>query len=154
MIAKNEAQFIQEALESASCWADELIVLDTGSTDQTVEIAQKAGARVHSFEWCDDFSAARNASLAYASSDWVAILDADERFSIDQPERISELFIQTETWPYQALMIRLENYTYEDELISVSRVPRIFPRHPDLGYEGVVHENLESLSYGTPNPSP
>ena len=148
MIARDEERFISEALESASAWADELIVLDTGSRDRTVELARAAGAQVHHFEWRDDFAAARNASLSYARSDWVAVLDADERFVTDSPERVHELLQRTKAWPYQALMLRLENYSLEGALRSVTRAPRIFPRHPDLGYEGRIHENLGSLSRG------
>ena len=111
MIVKNEERFIQGALKSAKDWANELIVLDTGSEDRTVELARALGAKVYHFNWSDDFAAARNASLSYATSDWVAILDADERFVIDHTDRITEIFIKTDTWPYQALMYEACCYT-------------------------------------------
>ena len=78
MIARNEARCIARALRSAAPFVDEMIVLDTGSTDDTVEIARSCGARVHHFDWIDDFAAARNAALAHACAQWNLILDADE----------------------------------------------------------------------------
>ncbi|MGH6965378.1 MAG: glycosyltransferase, partial [Phenylobacterium sp.] len=78
MIARDEAASIGRALESARARVERMIVLDTGSTDATREIAVAAGAEVHSFTWCDDFAAARNAALAHSDADWNLILDADE----------------------------------------------------------------------------
>jgi tetratricopeptide (TPR) repeat protein len=78
MIARDEAGGIARALESARPHVDRMIVLDTGSTDATREIAAACGAEVHTFAWCDDFAAARNASLALSDADWNLILDADE----------------------------------------------------------------------------
>ena len=78
MIARNEARAIARALASARPHVDRMIVLDTGSTDATVAIAQGCGATVHSFDWCDDFAAARNAALDHSPADWNLMLDADE----------------------------------------------------------------------------
>src|ERR1700710_3132879 len=78
MIARDEARAIGRALASARPHVDRMIVLDTGSTDATREIAAAEGAEVHAFAWCDDFAAARNAALAHSDADWNLILDADE----------------------------------------------------------------------------
>ena len=78
MISRNEAARIVRALASARPCVDELVVLDTGSTDATVALARSAGARVAYFDWIDDFSAARNAALDLADADWNLIVDADE----------------------------------------------------------------------------
>lgn len=78
MIVKNEAEMLERTLPEVSKAADELIVLDTGSSDATIKVAEKYGAKVHEFKWVNDFSAARNESLKYASGDWVLWLDADE----------------------------------------------------------------------------
>src|SRR5215218_912766 len=78
MIARDEAPRIARALDSARPHVDRMIVLDTGSTDATVEIARGCGAVVHAFAWCDDFAAARNAALAHSDADWNLVLDADE----------------------------------------------------------------------------
>ncbi|MEK8034661.1 glycosyltransferase [Ideonella sp. DXS29W] len=78
MIVRNEAERIGRALASVLPYVDEVLVLDTGSTDDTVRLAQAAGARVEHFEWVDDFSAARNAALDAAGADWHVVIDADE----------------------------------------------------------------------------
>ncbi|WP_294256074.1 glycosyltransferase family 2 protein [uncultured Sphingomonas sp.] len=78
MIARNEARAIARALESARPHVDSMILLDTGSTDETVAIAERCGATVHNFAWCDDFAAARNAALDHSDADWNLVLDADE----------------------------------------------------------------------------
>ncbi|MDD5382130.1 MAG: glycosyltransferase [Candidatus Margulisbacteria bacterium] len=78
MIVKNEEQVLARTLPNLSKYADEIILLDTGSTDKTVEVAQKFGARVYSFVWSNDFSAARNESLKHSTGDWILWIDADE----------------------------------------------------------------------------
>ena len=78
MIVKDEARCLARCLASVRPLVDHVIVLDTGSTDATVEIALAAGAQVERFTWCDDFSAARNAALACSDADWNLIIDADE----------------------------------------------------------------------------
>ena len=78
MIARNEQRCISRALESVRPFVDEMIVLDTGSTDATIACARKAGAIVYHFDWCDDFSKARNAALDHSKAQWNLIIDADE----------------------------------------------------------------------------
>ena len=74
MIVKNEERFLGQCLASVKDIADEVIVIDTGSTDRTIEIAREHGAQVGHFEWCNDFAAARNASIAPATGDWILFL--------------------------------------------------------------------------------
>lgn len=78
VIARDEAQRIGRLLDSVRAWVDDMLVLDTGSRDDTVRVACAHGARVETFAWCDDFSAARNHALALAGADWHLVLDADE----------------------------------------------------------------------------
>lgn len=78
MIARDEARSIGRTLDSARAHVGRMIVLDTGSVDGTVGIARAKGAEVHAFDWCDDFSAARNAALDHSDADWNLVLDADE----------------------------------------------------------------------------
>src|SRR5690242_15059907 len=78
MIVKNEEASLATCLQSAADLVNEVIVVDTGSSDQTKAIAARFGARVHDFAWVNDFSAARNESLRQASGEWIFWLDADE----------------------------------------------------------------------------
>ncbi|MEN9614721.1 MAG: hypothetical protein RL022_143, partial [Chloroflexota bacterium] len=78
MIVRDEASNLERCLASAVPWVDEMVVVDTGSADATVEIAESFGARVGHFAWCDNFAAARNAALGLATADWVLQLDGDE----------------------------------------------------------------------------
>src|SRR3569833_634639 len=80
MIAKNEATGIGESIRSISPYVQEVIVVDTGSDDETAKIAASLGARVFFHQWQDDFSAARNAALDHATQPFILMLDADEQF--------------------------------------------------------------------------
>jgi glycosyltransferase involved in cell wall biosynthesis len=88
LIVKNEEKFLGQCLKSVRDLASQIVVVDTGSTDRTVEIAKEYGAEVYSFAWCDDFSAARNAALEHATGDWVLVLDADEELSAEGREKL------------------------------------------------------------------
>src|SRR6516225_959689 len=85
MIVRDEERYLAGCLESVADLVDEIIVVDTGSTDSTPDIARRFGARVSHFQWVDDFSAARNESLRHATGEWIFWLDADER--LDAPNR-------------------------------------------------------------------
>ena len=78
MIVKNEARSLARCLDSVAPWVDKMIVLDTGSTDDTIAIARAHGAEVYERRWTNDFAAARNAALAHSDADWNLVLDADE----------------------------------------------------------------------------
>src|SRR3989338_7273874 len=78
MIVKNEDKFLEQCINSVKNIADEIIIVDTGSTDKTKGIAKKFGAKIIDFKWDDDFSAARNESIKHATKDWILVLDADE----------------------------------------------------------------------------
>jgi GT2 family glycosyltransferase/spore maturation protein CgeB/Flp pilus assembly protein TadD len=78
VIARDNARTIKACLESARRWVDEMIVVDTGSTDETPRSARELGARVYHFKWCDDFSAARNESIKYARGKWIFWMDTDD----------------------------------------------------------------------------
>ncbi len=79
MIVRNEETVLEGCLASIQSLVDEVVIVDTGSTDRSKSIAQAFGARVFDFEWCDDFAAARNEALRWASGEWILYIDADER---------------------------------------------------------------------------
>ena len=88
MIVKNEEKNIEKALSWGKGVVSEQIVVDTGSTDRTVELAEKMGAKVYHFEWIDDFSAAKNFAISKAKYEWIALLDADEYFSEEDAKKL------------------------------------------------------------------
>lgn len=137
VIAKNEERFIRQCLESVKSIADQLVVVDTGSTDGTVEIAKSFGAEVHQFEWSDDFSAARNAALEHARGDWVLILDADEELPADQHARLRA---DLNNPKHIALRLPLVNAGQENE--GRSFVPRLFRNAPGAYFTGRIHEQV------------
>ena len=91
MIIRDEAERLDECLLGLEGLADEICVVDTGSKDGSFEIAQRRGCKTGRFDWCNDFSAARNASLALCSGAWVFIVDADERIAREDLQRLRAL---------------------------------------------------------------
>ena len=91
MIVKNEAQYIERCIKSARRAADEIIVVDTGSSDDTAEIARRLGAKTRQHQWKSDFSEARNYSIEQATGDWILYLDADEVLTPDACSRLWRL---------------------------------------------------------------
>jgi glycosyltransferase involved in cell wall biosynthesis len=137
LIVKNEERFLGQCLASVEGLADQIVVVDTGSTDRTVEIAKHHKAEVHSFTWCDDFSAARNAALEYVTGDWVLMLDADEELPPEQHEALRKLLRAA---PVMAWRLPLQDVGREAE--GVSYVPRLFRNAPALFFVGRVHEQV------------
>ncbi len=141
MIVKNEAEFLVGAIESVKGLADQIIVVDTGSTDATVELARGAGAEVHFFAWTGDFAAARNASLEQAHSDWILVLDADERVTERSRTAIRAIMEEYDDAP-RVVCPRILNYTRDGRFMSDGFSGRLFPNRPDLRFEGRVHEEV------------
>jgi len=139
VIAKNEEKHLARCLESVEGVVDEIIVVDTGSTDNTVEIAKKYGAKVHFFEWCDDFSAARNFSIKNSTGDWILILDADEELSKDSREKIRAFLVDigTDDIYYQ---LRIKNLDKNEQIVSQNYMVRLFKKNPRSFYYGRIHE--------------
>jgi glycosyltransferase involved in cell wall biosynthesis len=118
MIARNEEAFISYALESIKPIADQIVVVDTGSTDRTIQIAKRHDAQVIRYKWQDDFSKARNLSLRYAKCDWILVLDADESIA---PKDLPKLKKLLNSKTYQAYRMPRRNYV--DNLLYM---PNIF----------------------------
>lgn len=135
MIVKNESTHITEAIRSAYGAVDEVCVVDTGSTDNTIELALKSGARVNTFEWCDDFSAARNAALQMASGDWILQLDADERLTPKACALIRQLVLSRSIDGYN---LPIDSPTPLGW--SYAYVLRLFRNRPWVKYSGIIHE--------------
>jgi tetratricopeptide (TPR) repeat protein len=138
MIAKDEEETIGRTLKSALAVVDEVVVVDTGSTDNTRLIVEGYGARVIDFPWCEDFSAARNAGLAAAYGDWILILDADEVLESIRPVEMGRLLADESAIAYYA---RIRNEV-EGRATTVYDKVRIFRNHPDIRYRYPIHEQI------------
>jgi len=138
MIVKNEAQNLARCLNSLRPYVNELIVVDTGSTDGTPELALAVGARVFSFPWTDDFSAARNFALEQATEAWVLVVDADEELDTSSAAALTAWCTQTPARPGR---VALHNVAEQGE-VSVAHLLRLFPNHPSYRYRGRIHEQL------------
>ncbi len=139
MIVKNEEAYLQECLESIEDVVDEIIVVDTGSTDRTVEIAMQFDAEVHHIPWNDDFAAARNESIKHATGDWILQLDADERLD---PESKKELRRWLENKSKMCASVLIDSPKEENNKGHISRAHRLFRNLPGIEYSGLIHEQV------------
>ncbi|MFN4195315.1 MAG: glycosyltransferase [Thermosynechococcus sp.] len=140
MIVKNEAQQLRRCLQSVQPWVDEIIVVDTGSTDETIAIAREFSPHVYSVAWQADFAAARNASLAYATGEWIFYMDADEEFVVTDPHWRDQLTAEQAAAINQWSLLRREQSG--DRHWSDFWNVRFGRRFPDLHFVGALHEQL------------
>jgi tetratricopeptide (TPR) repeat protein len=141
MIVRNEERFLAGCLDSVAGVVDEIVVVDTGSTDTTRDIVRRYGAIVLEAPWTGDFSAARNVSIAHAAGEWILALDADERLAPGQESYLRSLLTNLRYSAYTVL-IRGEHYLPTGVTSQVNAYPRLFRRHPGIRYEGMVHEQI------------
>lgn len=140
MIVKDEEELLPHCLASVQGAVDEIIVVDTGSSDRSAEIAQQYGAVVVRFEWCEDFAAARNAGLERASGDWILFLDADE--ALDRAAR-EQIRSWTTVSGCDGLFLNIHNYTGTGQQGgTVNPVLRLFRNAPEHRFEGRIHEQI------------
>ncbi len=158
MIAKDEADFIGQCIASVKPIISEIVLLDTGSKDKTVEIAESFGAKIYHSEWTGDFGAARNISLQHVTADWVLVLDADEVIAksdlpglaaLTKDRKICWEFLQR----HYSNDYRLSSYIpVKGEFPELekghagyfeSNLVRLFPNHEGIEYRGKVHELVE-----------
>lgn len=140
MIAKNEENNLDKCLESVVDYVDEIVIVDTGSTDITKEIALKYTDKVYDYVWCNNFAKARNYSLTKATNDWVLILDADEVVLKFDKKSVCE-FIKSSQKTVGRIK-RMNPFQGENEKnIYIERVNRLFNRQY-YHYEGTIHEQV------------
>jgi tetratricopeptide (TPR) repeat protein len=141
LIVRNESLVLERCLSSLVGAVDEIVVVDTGSTDATPEIAAGLGARICRYEWCDDFSAARNAGLDAASSDWILTIDADEYLDAGAAPQLRSIVDRTDA---EGILVTVRNLLSADDLIqsAESRIVRLFRRRDDVRFAGLIHEEV------------
>jgi tetratricopeptide (TPR) repeat protein len=139
MIVKDEEEMLPGCLEAVASAVDEIIIVDTGSSDRTVEIAESFGARVIPFEWNGSFSDARNTGLDAASGDWLLYLDADEHLMPEDAPKLRTLL--GSTWREGFHLVET-NYTGGEHAgTAVTHLAlRMFRNRPEYRFEGRIHE--------------
>ena len=139
MIVKNEEDYLKACLESVEGVVDEIIVVDTGSTDETVAIAEQFDAEVHHIPWNDDFAEARNESIKHASGDWIFQLDADERLDPESKKELRD-WLEDNSKMYASVLI--DSPKEENKKGHISRAHRLFRNLPGIEYSGRIHEQI------------
>lgn len=134
MIVKNEEKYLEKCLQSVTGKVNEIIIVDTGSMDRTKDIAKKYTDKVYDFLWINDFSAARNYALSFATSDYILQMDADE--VLDDPE--NELAQNLDKDYYY---IRIKNDLGSGQYLSHHFI-RLFKNSPEIRYKGALHEQV------------
>ncbi len=138
MIVRNEAERLEACLASVAGFVDEMVLLDTGSSDATVAIAERCGAVVHHLPWPGDFAPARNAALQHVSGDWVLVLDADEQLLGEARPTLLELMAQPDL-----LVVNLLRHERGARQSPYSSVSRLFRRHPAIHWSRAYHSQID-----------
>ena len=146
MMVKNEEEMLPRALESIKDEVDEIIVVDTGSTDRTVEIARQYTDKVYFHQWFDDFSGMRNITLSYATGDYILILDADDEFRRMQPDLGLREFLEKPR--FNIYRFQLENVATKNVPTSTFNQIRLFRNGMGFKYHGIVHNQFDAKGQG------
>ncbi|MCR9185117.1 MAG: glycosyltransferase [Halieaceae bacterium] len=158
MIVKDEAFFLHDCLAAAAPHVDDLVVVDTGSTDDSKGIAAEFTDRVFDYTWHDDYAAARNYSLEQARCDWILVLDADELVT---PDDFAALRRLTESTTQDGFFLQQRNYNNDQSAFgwqpaqdltlsrgftgfTVNPILRLFRNQPDIRYAGSIHETVDA----------
>ena len=141
MIVRNEASNLEACILPVRDLVDDIVVVDTGSTDATREVARSLGARVFDVPWCDSFAVARNASIEHALGDWIFCLDADDRIVPPERAKLEKLFAQLGDDNVGYLMGHVCLGPDGGFGMQADQV-RLFRRHPDIRWEYRVHEQI------------
>jgi tetratricopeptide (TPR) repeat protein len=135
LIVRNEAAFIEDCLASLVDFVDEIVLVDTGSSDDTLQKARRYPVSFHSFPWCDDFSAARNYAIEQASGEWILYIDADERLEVPDPDLWNDVLADDRKAAWKLRLYPRVGWTPYAEL-------RLFRNDPRIRFCGVIHESM------------
>jgi Glycosyl transferase family 2./Tetratricopeptide repeat. len=147
LITKDEEKNIARCINSVKDIVDEIVVVDTGSKDKTVEIAKSFGEKVKviNAKWEDDFSKARNIAIENASSDWILFLDADEEIKKEDAEKIKPLLYDDTVEAYMFKFINYSGASVSSGLSEIHYNFRLFRNNGKLKYVYPIHENLKNI---------
>lgn len=144
MIVKNEEKYLEGCLKSVENIADEIVIVDTGSTDSTIEIARRYNAKIYNFKWINDFAAARNFALEKSTGDWILYLDADERLNEKSISEFREAALLNKKYGIRCKVVSENSFKKNKQVFEYVR---FFRNDPAIKFEGKVHEQIEpSLS--------
>ncbi|MDP2300973.1 MAG: glycosyltransferase [Ignavibacteria bacterium] len=139
MIVKNEAHRLGECLQSVKEIADEIVIVDTGSTDNTVKVAESYRAKIFFFDWIKDFSAARNFALRKSTGDLILYLDADEKLTPKSVKEIKRIKLKSESAGYNCKVTSLDSeFGRDNSMLYV----RLFSNSNEIEFSGKVHEQI------------
>jgi glycosyltransferase involved in cell wall biosynthesis len=140
MIVKNEEKHLARCLSSVKGVVDEIVIIDTGSIDKTLEIAESFDAKIFHFNWVNDFSAARNFALSKCSCAWILYLDADEELYKNSIEELLNKINENR----KAINCIVKSLTGEKSKFGIMKYPRLFPNDARIKFEGKVHEQIQN----------
>ncbi|WP_422927500.1 glycosyltransferase [Singulisphaera sp. PoT] len=145
MIVRDSSRTLPACLESIRPWVDEMVIVDTGSEDDTPAIVESFGGRLFRFPWCDDFSAARNESLRHARGEWLFWMDSDDTITPDCGRRLRELALGEADPAILGFVVRVHcpgsGEDGADDFTAVDHV-KLFRNRPDLRFDGRIHEQI------------
>ncbi len=141
MIIKNEENYLAGCLESVKDCVDEIVIVDTGSTDNSLEIAKKYGAKIFHFNWINDFSAARNYALKKSTGNWILYLDADERLTADSRIVLKKISATTDKIGFRCNVISPSDAVGNT---NIMHYVRLFRNSDKIEFTGKVHEQIET----------
>lgn len=145
MIVRDNSRTLSACLESIRPWVDEIVVVDTGSHDETPQIASSFGARLFYFPWCDDFSAARNESLIHATGQWLFWMDSDDTISQENGAKLRALADRSTNESPLAYIMQVYcpgPQGVQGEDVTVVDHVKMFRNHPEIRFEGRIHEQV------------
>ncbi len=141
MIVRNEEETLPRCLKSVLSLVDEIVIVDTGSTDSTLSAAKKFGAKTYEYTWNDSFSNARNYCLDRATGDWILVLDADEILVYDSADQFKLLIDCNKSEAYFIRVVSLLEASYGIET-SEDLMLRLFRNRPEYRFSGAIHEQV------------
>jgi tetratricopeptide (TPR) repeat protein len=141
LIVKDEEENLERCLNSLKGVVDEIIVVDTGSTDATETIARRHGAIVFSFDWCNDFSAARNAAVDFATGNWILSIDADEELTPESLAAIRRAIVRPQFGGFDIDIVSFTEDRWQGEQFKHCPT-RLFRNLPQVRFSGRIHEQV------------